>query len=142
MCKLMKSNVMEPEKQVIGLCILWLQIRICKSDSSHVFHRSNSKFWTKDLVIFLPRVFDTSVGLIKFYSNFNDSKQFRSIDVFFLAVSEENSHWDLAILILVLDHIILTGTHVVNVCRNWRTLIEFVMPEFLSIFDQILKIKL
>lgn len=131
---------MVSEKQEIGLSIFWLQISICKGDSSYVLHGSNSKLRAKDLVIFLPWELDPCVGLIKLDSDLNHSEQLGSIDVVFLTISEEDSHWDLALFILVFDHIKLTSTHVVNVSGNGRALFELVMPKFLAIFNQILEI--
>lgn len=112
----MKCNIMKSKKPEIGLSIFWLQISIGKSDGSNVFHCSNSKLRTKYLIIFGPWEFNPGVRLIKFDSYLHDSKQLRSIDIVFLAVSQENTHWNLALFIFVFNHIKLTGAHVVNIC--------------------------
>jgi len=96
--------------------ILWLQKAICKSDGAHIFHRSNSEFWTKDLIILLPRILGRGVFFKEADSFIDDAEKFLSINIIFFAISQENSHFNDGIFVLVLDDVVLSSTHIENIC--------------------------
>lgn len=135
---------MNSEQQIFCLGIFRLQEIICECNCTNVFHCSNSKFWTKDLIILLPWVFDTSIFFIEFDSFINYSEKLLPINVIFLAISQIYFHRHHSIFIFILNHVKLSSAHVVNIAGDGWALFKFMKPIFLwTIFffiNQILKL--
>lgn len=139
---------MKQNPQILGLGILGLQKVIIKRYSAHVLHGPDPVLRTEYLIILLKGKFRSDKFLEEANASGNHPEKFFSINIVDLTVSEKDLHRNGSRRIIVHNNVVLPCADIVNVCRDWRALLEGMQPEgqlclsfirILLLINQILK---